>query len=214
MKNCVWILTSIIALLTSGCVTGRRVVPLAVPTQASYPVTKDSIYVTAVTDGRTFLDGPSDPSTPSVDGSVTSLTADQKDMMIGRQRNTYGRAMGDVALPANDSVTKIAKGLLEQSLKRRGYALSTDPKTPNSASVSIDEFWAWFTPGFASIAFEARVYCTVTIKRSDVETKIVIKGYGINRGQVASNANWELAYTRAFDDFLVKIDPELQKAGL
>lgn len=73
---------------------------------------------------------------------------------------------------------------------------------------------AWFTPGFASVAFEARVYCTLTIHKGGQGGTVVIKGNGLNRGQMASDANWALAYDRAFIDFLQKFGPEMDKAGL
>ena len=214
MKIHLFIIASLIALLTSGCVTGRRTIPLTIPAQANYPALKGSVYLAQVIDARTFMNKPSDPAVPSINGDVTTMTSDQKTMMIGRQRNGYGRAMGDIGLPEGDSVIQVTKSLFEQSLKRRGFALSTDPKSPKSAVVSIDEFWAWFSPGVFTLSFESRVYCTITIKNDDQTTKAVIHGYGLNRGQVASDANWQLAYQRAFDDFLIKSEPELQKAGL
>jgi len=63
------------------------------------------------------------------------------------------------------------------------------------------------------VSFEARVYCTLTLKRPDKEGTIVIKGYGINRGQIASDENWALAYNRAFLDFLEKARGEIDRAG-
>jgi len=174
---------------------------------------KGGFYIGAITDTRDFQNKPSDPSTPSVDGDVNALSQDQKGLMIGRQRNTYGMALGDIALPADDSVIKRTRLLLEEGLKHRGYQISADPSVPNCATVSINEFWAWFTPGFWSVSFEARVYCTITLKKPDGSVKLVVKGYGINRGQVASDANWQLAYDNAFRDFLSKFDAELEKVG-
>ncbi|HEY4248978.1 MAG TPA: hypothetical protein VGM64_19290 [Lacunisphaera sp.] len=217
MKRFVTLLcvVSPLLLLTSGCVTGRRTVSLPVhslgtPAAAS----KGDFLISSVTDNRHFENKPSDPSTPSIDGDVNSLTPDQKASMIGRQRNTYGHAMGDIALPASDSVVQRTQELLKDALEQRGYHVTQDAAAPNSASVSIDQFWAWFTPGFASVSFEARVYCTLTIHKGGNGGTVVIKGNGLNRGQMASDANWALAYDRAFTDFLQKFGPEMEKAGL
>jgi uncharacterized lipoprotein YajG len=133
--------------------------------------------------------------------------------MIGRQRNTYGKALGDISLEAGDSVTQRVQLLVEQALQQRGYRVSADATAGNSVVVSIDEFWAWFTPGMWSVTFESRVYCTLTLRRADQSGTVVIKGYGINHGQVAKDANWQLAYDRAFSDFLTKAGPELERAG-
>jgi hypothetical protein len=202
-----------IALLSSGCVVGQRTIDLTIPHATSYPESQGSILVGQVHDKRQFANKPSDPSTPSVDGDVTQLSAAIKALMIGRQRNGYGRAMGDIALPKDRSVILLTRELLIESLKRNGYSVSTT-ESDRSVDVNIDEFWAWFSPGMWSVSFEARVYCTLVVKRnSDLKT-VVIRGYGINKGQVASDANWKLAYQRALEDFLSKSAAELKGAGL
>ena len=79
--------------------------------------------------------------------------------------------------------------------------------------VSIDQFWAWFSPGLFAVSFEARIYCTLTLIKNDKKTLIMIQGNGINQGQVASNENWKLAYSRAYEDFLKKLVAALEKIG-
>jgi len=207
------VLSTVITLLQSGCVIGRRTIALPIPALDASTSVKGGVYIASITDNRVFENKPPVPSTPSVDGDVHTLSADQKAVMIGRQRNTYGMAMGDIALPAEDSVITRARLLLEEGLKRRGYQISPDASSPNSASISIDEFWAWFTPGFWNVSFESRVYCTITLKKLDGSFAVVVKGYGINHGQIASDANWQLAYDLAFRDFLSKLDVELDNIG-
>lgn len=41
-----------------------------------------------------------------------------------------------------------------------------------------------------------------------------VRGNRRNNGQAASDANWQLACRRAFEDFLPKLDDELANAGL
>ena len=200
-----------ITALQSGCVVGRRTVALPIATLGSTGAAKGEFSVVSVTDDRTFQNKPSEPSTPSIDGDVASLSAEQKSLMIGRQRNTYGKAMGDIALPAGDSVKERTKLLVQEIMKSRGYTIVSSPSAANTAEISIDQFWAWGTPGMWSVAFEARVYCTLTLKRSDKSAKIVVQGNGTNRGQVAKNENWQSAYDRAFADFVTKLNAELDK---
>ena len=213
MKPYFLVLVSIIALLQTGCVVGRRTVALPIPSIDAATAKKGVIYITSIADARTFQKNSAEPSTPSVKGNVNTLTIAQKEIIIGRQRNTYGMAMGDIALPADDSVIKRTRLLIEQGLQHRGYQISSDSNAPNTANISIDEFWAWFTPGFWSVSFEARVSCTINFKKPDDSVKVVVKGYGMNHGQVASDANWQQAYDLAFRDFLSKLDAELFKVG-
>jgi hypothetical protein len=200
-------------LLGGGCVVGRRTVDLPVTATAMAPVSKGNVVINSATDVRHFENEPSDPATPSIDGDVNSLSAEQRATFIGRQRNGFGHAMGDITLPEGETVQARVRELIKQGFAHRGYAITTDASADNAVDVKIDQFWAWFTPGFAYIAFEARVYCTFTVRHGGKTESFTVQGYGSNHGQIASNANWQLAYTRAFDDFLAKFDQELEKAG-
>ena len=205
----------VIAALQTGCVVGRRTIALPVPAAASAaPAQKGTVYLESVTDERRFENNPAEPSTPSVDGDVTAMSAEQRSMMIGRQRGGFGNAMGDIALPAGDSIQKRTTALFEEALKRRGYALSTDASAENKAAISVKEFWAWFTPGMWSVSFEARISCVLSINTAAGAKEITLTSQSYNGGQVASDANWRIAYERAFEDFLKKLDAELAEAGL
>ena len=213
MKKLFHLITVLLLVLLTSCVVGRRTIDLSVPTFSESTIEKGQIFIGGIEDNRFFQNEPSDPSIPSVDGDVNSLTQKEKAMMIGRQRGGFGNAMGDIALPADDSVVERMRRLLEKGFKSRGYSITSDSSAPNSANARIDQFWAWFSPGFFMISFEARVYCTIKLTKSDVSSTIVVKGYGINKGQIASDANWQLAYERAFRDFLSKLDSKMDEAG-
>jgi hypothetical protein len=201
-------------MLFSGCVVGRRTVSLSVPTTPALgSATKGTVVIKKISDDRRFENKPKEPSTPSIDGDVNSITAEQKKMFIGRQRNTYGHAMGDIAMPAGQNVENRTFDLLKEGFARRGYTVSAEGESNAAVEVSIDEFWAWFSPGFATISFESRITCKLTVRRGDQVQTITVNGHGLNKGQVASDANWALAYTRGFDDFLKNLDAELAKAG-
>ena len=198
----------------AGCVTGRRTVPLPIPSVGGTGSTgKGKMAIGSVSDNRRFENKPSSPSTPSIKGDVNSLTAAQRASFIGRQRNTWGKAIGDIALPEGESVETRVRELVRSAFATRGYTVTTELGGAATVDVVIDEFWAWFTPGFATVAFEARVGCTVTLRRGGAATEFTIQGQGKNLGQVARNANWQLAYTRAFQDFLQKLDAELESHG-
>lgn len=201
-------------LFSSGCVTGRRMVDLPVSKAAPLVApSKGTVAIGSIVDARHFENKPSDPSIPSINGDVTTLSADQRAAFIGRQRNTYGHAMGDIVLPSGDTVQARVKELLIEGFARHGYTVATDATGKDAADVTIDQFWAWFTPGMWSVDFEARVYCTFTVHRGQNTQTFTVKGYGMNHGQVARDANWRQAYSRAFEDFLSKFDQELTKAG-
>ena len=201
-------------LFTSGCAVGRRTLPLTVPQSPGLGTTKGTVFIGEVADGRHFENKPQLPSTPSIDGDVTSATKEQLAMVIGRQRNAYGGALGDIGLPDNDTVMSRTRLLIEEGFRRKGYAIGTDPASATAATVVIDEFWAWVTPGMWSISFEANVTCKLTLTKDGNSKTFTVRGYAINKGQAATNPNWQKAYQAAFDDFLVQFDRTLTNAGL
>ena len=213
MNKLLQVITVLFLIFVTGCAVGRRTIDLPVQSFSNSPGEKGEIFIGSIEDKRVFQNHPSVPSIPSIDGNIHSLTSKEKGLMIGRQRDGYGRARGDIALPADDSVVERMRRLLEEGFRSRGYSIAPDSSAPNSASATIDEFWAWFSPGFWSVSFEARVYCTIKLKKSDGSSTIVVKGYGLNKGQIASDANWQLAYQEAFQDFLSKLDSKLAQAG-
>jgi uncharacterized lipoprotein YajG len=213
-----WSLIPILALvaLQTGCVTGRRTFDLPVTAVATTPEAgRGVVYIASVTDDRKFENKPSDPSVPSIDGDVNKISAAQKDHMIGRQRNTFGHAMGDISLPVDETVTRKARFLVEQGLRSGGYRVTDDPNASNSVAVSVNEFWAWTTPGFVSLTFEAKIGCLLTVHGADGSTHTaVVRGYGRNLGQVAKDGNWLDAYTPAFEDFVKNLGSAVDQLGL
>lgn len=196
----------------TGCVVGRRTLSLPIASHESHAAPQGRVYIAMVTDNRHFENQPSDPSTPSIDGDVSKISAQEKDRMIGRQRNTFGKAMGDIGLAADDSVTKRTRLLVAEGLKRKGYEVTDDAAAPTKVGVSVDEFWAWGTPGFWALTFEAKLQCTLSVTTAAGSQTAIIKGYGINHGQVAKDANWQQAYDPAFEDFMTNL--ALQWNGL
>ena len=209
MKSIKVILIAMVFALT-GCVTGtRNLENLEIPEYASDKNVSGEFYIGQISDQRQFEQKPQDPSTPSVKGKLNSLSKEQLSTLIGRQRNGFGAAMGDVALPEGLTVQDKVRDLLTVGLQSRGYDVVDNEHAANRISVDISKFWAWFSPGFASVSFEANVQCEVDVEQSSGRKTVEVKGYGINKGQVASNANWELAFQRAFQDFLENFDKVL-----
>ena len=194
----------------NGCVTGTRNIALEVPTSIATDTPKGSVYISAINDLRVFEQKPKSPRTPSVKGKLDKTTIDERAKLIGRQRNGYGMAMGSVALEEGRTVQDETTELLTTALKNRGYKLSDSADGAIAISADIEKFWAWFVPGFVSISFESEV----AIKLNANNRSSLVTGAGLNKGQIASNANWALTYQRAYQDFLNDVDQALADLGL
>jgi len=184
-----------------------------VPDYLGEATASGALRITSIEDGRVFEHKPRDPSTPSVRGDLASMTPAQLETLIGRQRNGYGGAMGDVALPEGKTVPGKVQELLTQGLEGRGYTI-VDSDHELDLAVEIKRFWSWGTPGLFSISFEAVIETALTFIRASDELTLEVAGYGLNRGQVGSDANWALAYERAYTDFLKNLEAALDEQGL
>nr|WP_241024505.1 flagellar biosynthesis protein [Burkholderia sp. Ac-20365] len=88
-----------------------------------------------------------DPAEDSSDAS--------KARAIGRKRNGYGKALGDVVLPEGKTVSGLVESALANGFQQAGYVV-VKPGDPNFASAApvnaeVIDFWAWFQPGFWSV---------------------------------------------------------------
>lgn len=203
-----------LSIILTGCVTGTRNVDLVAPAYENDKSSNGLVYISGIRDGRKFEAKPASPSTPSVKGDLSAASEEKLSTLIGRQRNGYGKALGDVALPLGGTVQNEVRDLLITGLEGRGYTVTEDSTAANAIHVDIEQFWAWFSPGFWSVSFEANVQSNLSFSTKSGEKKINVRGYGINKGQVGSDANWALAYERAFSDFLVNLDKALDSEGL
>jgi hypothetical protein len=211
MKLPLVLLATAALLLQTGCVTGRRTLTLDVPAGSVPAATKGKVYIASVTDDRDFQNSPSDPSTPSIDGDVTRVSVAQKDQMIGRQRGGFGKAMGDISLSGNDTVTRRMRVLVEEGFRRGGYEVTSEPDGAIPVTVSVEKFWAWMTPGLFALTFEAQILAKVTMKAPATSYTFALLGYGKNHGQIAKDGNWTEAYQPALEDFLAGFKHETAK---
>lgn len=200
--------------MQTGCVTGRRHIAVSVPATVAGPSTKGPVYIHSVTDNRVFQNRPSDPSTPSIDGDVNSLSSAQKNQMIGRQRGGFGGAYGDIALADNDTITGLARRLVAEGLRQNGYKISNDPAAPITIDAKVDEFWTWMTPGFVALTFEVKIATDLTFTEGNNSITETISGYGRSHGQIAKDGNWEQTFRPAFKSYLDDFKNALNKVDV
>jgi hypothetical protein len=198
---------------TTGCVTGTRSVAMSEPNfSMTRTISNEPLAIREITDDRVFEDGSPNASTPSVRGGLDGSTSEQRARLIGRQRNGYGMAMGDIDLPNERTVRDEVRDLVSRGVSERGYALSDSSAT--RMDIEIQKFWAWMQPGVWSVSFNSEIRTKLRIGTSEGTKEITVEGRGENKGQGASDANWALAFQRAYDDYLKNLESALAELGL
>ncbi|WP_263833554.1 hypothetical protein [Sulfurospirillum oryzae] len=163
------------ALFFSGCATKRGEVALQVPTTKAeaVPSNGQQIYINSVVDRRMFEPKPTDPSTPSLDPSEAQSDT-IKARAVGRKRNGYGMALGDILLNEDQNVNSVVKNALKEALTGKGYQVieNKDQITPQTymADVKIVKFWSWMNMGFLALTISCEIETKVDLKK-EVDAK-------------------------------------------
>ena len=201
--------------LLSGCALGRSVIDVDVP-QVAAASSGQPVKIVEVKDARVFSASPKDPSQPSLSEAADISNAAITTRAIGRKRNGYGAALGDFVLPENRSVPELVKAAATQALQEKGYRLveasSPDYATATPLALHVEQFWAWFTPGFVSItmSFDSSITMTGGVLAS---TPAVARGQYSSSGMAAFESDWKDVIQRGIGDLTAKIKDRIKPAA-
>lgn len=192
-------------LLLTGCATSRSEIKLSTPaaTEAVAPPSDGKrVVIRSISDDRVFEEKPKDPSTPSLGfGGAQAAPADVKARAIGRKRNTYGKALGDILLENGQTVEGVVRENLTLALQQAGYRVQGDDASGDALpiDVHIKQFWAWFQPGFWAITLHAKI--STEISAGGASAPITIEIHAEDKRQMATDTAWMEIIDQALKDY-------------
>jgi hypothetical protein len=167
--------------MLGGCATSRSELRIAGPEATpNVPVTQSqAVVIRTVRDERHFEEKPTDPSVPSLgSGGASAATDAVKARAIGRKRNAYGMAMGDVLLQDGQTVTGLVHDNLAAAFRQAGYRVAPDVASAGASPLVVDvtvrKFWAWFTPGMMTITLSANIETDVRVTGAGRSTLVSV----------------------------------------
>lgn len=188
------VLVALAGLLADGCALSRSEVKLSAPgADAGATSSGPVVVIRSVKDERTFEQAPREPSTPSLggEGGTSAASADLKSRAIGRKRNGYGQALGDVVLEPGKTVEGVVRENLAAALRKAGYSVreaGSAGVSPIFLDVRIRKFWAWLTPGFWAITLRANVETAITISGGNPAVDVSVTAE--QSGMAATDTSW------------------------
>ncbi|MGO3698918.1 MULTISPECIES: hypothetical protein [Halomonas] len=202
--------------LLSGCATSRSEIALTVPEGNSdqHISAGQEVVIGEVIDRRVFEEAPREPSTPSLGKGGASKASDEtKARAVGRKRNTYGMAMGDVLLENGQTVDEVVRSNLTLALRETGYnvlAHSTGvaANTP-IIDVYIDEFWAWLNPGWSG-TLNTRIATVLELRSNEEQERISV--HALEHRHLATDGAWIEIIEKALNDYrneVISVAPDL-----
>lgn len=190
----------------AGCATSRSEIKLTSPIAAASTVSGLSArtaVIRSVKDERIFEQAPKDPSTPSLgSGGAAQASAEIKARAIGRKRNSYGKALGDVLLESGQTVENVIRENLTAALQQAGYQVKSDVAetgpSPLVIDVHIKQFWAWFQPGFWAITLNTNIATDLDIGATSPTTVSV---HAEDTHQLATEGAWMEIVQQALQEY-------------
>ena len=181
------------ALAIGGCATSRSTLDIQLPKGQQAQSNGKQVYINSVVDKRSFQVSPPNPDIPSLDPSEDQ-TEQIKARAIGRKRNGFGKALGDMLLKDGETVQSLTDKSIKQAFEEKGYSIinSKDGITKDTYVVdaNIQKFWAWMNPGFWQITLSSEISTDLTIKSSKGTTNQQISVKAADGYQVATESNW------------------------
>lgn len=213
MKRQIGLLLMLLSLFLGGCATSRSVLDVNVPatTEAS-PRNGKEVYINSVTDKRIFEVSPKTPSIPSLDPSEES-NPDVTLRAVGRKRNGYGKALGDILLKDGETVETLLAASMRKAFAESGYKILNDRSQATADTYivdgSIEKFWTWINMGFWQLTVSTEIATTVTIAAQENGD---VKEYQVAaQSQYPTMAVFDGTYIQCIEDALLSYVNELKR---
>lgn len=186
--------TVLVCLALGGCATSRAVLDVSAPgsTSAAQPNGK-TVLINSPRDMRIFQVSPSSPDIPSLDPSEQQNDAIRL-RAVGRKRNTFGKALGDILLAEGKTVETLISRSITQAFADLGYQVITEKSAATNETFVVDatinKFWAWMNPGFWAITLSAEISTDLAIKSSEGREIKKVSVKASDNYQIATDGNW------------------------
>ena len=170
-----------IAAILGGCATSRSEIKIASPAATSVPPPSTSartVVIRSIKDDRIFEQAPKVANVPSLGFEGSAQAADEvKARAIGRKRNTFGKALGDVLLENGQSVVGLVRESLTAAFQQSGFRVAaegTAGSAPLLIDVRIKQFWAWVQPGFWAITLNTNIETDLNISGAPATVNVSV----------------------------------------
>lgn len=191
---------ALLAASLSACALDRSTITLdqaKVDIPAGSQVT--AVKFVNVSDDRYFDSAPPNPDTPSLAKSDIDNAA-LKARAIGRKRNGYGMALGDVVLPEGTTVSGVVRTAVANGFNLAGYRVveAGDPDFDKAASVDvqIDKFWCWVQMGFWSLKVHNASEVELSGVPGSAQPKLTVQGGVADSSMAVTESRWKETATK------------------
>ncbi len=205
----------ILVVLLAGCATNRSVVDISDIGQGAVtaPSNGKEVYINQIKDHRVFQVNPSSPNIPSLDPAEESSDS-IKARAIGRKRNAYGKALGDIVLKEGDTVVSLTASAIRQAFIEKGYKVVDTPTQPSQnvyvVNADISQFWTWMNPGFWSLSLSSEIDTKIQVKGGGATKNIAVHTKYADNFQTATDGNYTQVISDALKEYIKNLKEKLK----
>ena len=202
--------------ILTGCAFSRSELDLseAISNDIQTAENEKTVIIDKYTDHRTFATNASTPDQPTYDpGEV--FNDEVKSKLIGRKRNGYGKALGDVVLAKNLTTEKIVKNIVSKAFSDAGYSVVTEDPNNKAVHVNIDldKFWSWVDLGFWTVGVQANINYSLELTYGNKSETINTYVVGEERSAIAVTPGlWKEAYLKTIDNSKKDLSKKIKKS--
>lgn len=206
MKRLSFAALVVLAGLLTGCAAGRSTIDIPQAPTATATTGKAFVKIVEVRDLRRFEAAPKNPSTPSLQNPEEIKNPAITARAVARKRGGYGNALGDIVLPEQRTVPQVVREAVTRALNEQGYVVvqagapQFDQALP--LQVDIDQFWAWFNPGFAQVSVEFRGLLILKGEALTGRKEDIVNGTAIVTGMAATEDDWRKVLVAGVNDLI------------
>jgi len=194
--------------LLGGCAAGRSLVTAKVDAGAN-PSQGQAVRIESVEDARVFSMGPPSADMPSLMNDAEIKDKAIASRAIARKRGGFGAALGDVLLPEGETVQMLTEAAVSRALRDAGYRVLASGEAGHEqaipVTVRIEEFWSWFSPGFASVAVSFRGKLLLRGALAPIEKGQTYSAEVRDQMQAVFESDWAAIVSKGLDSLLASI---------
>jgi uncharacterized lipoprotein YajG len=201
-------------LLLGGCATSRSVLDVPAPAarEAAQAIGKE-VLVASVADRRSFETDPRSPDIPSLDPGEDQGGA-IKARAVGRKRNSFGKALGDILLKEGQTVETLVANSVRQAFAEKGYKVieRKEDAAPDTLFVeaAVDKFWSWMNPGFAAITLSTEISTDLAIRSPAQNQTMTVSVKASGNYQTGMEGNWIEVINKALRAYVDELKAKLE----
>lgn len=181
------------------------------------PVEGIAVRIETVEDARQFQERPPHPDQPSLASSVIG-DASVRARAIGRKRNGFGLALGDIRIPEGQTVAGLIGNAITQGFRMAGYRVLSSGQSGYEQAVpisaKINQFWCWVNIGLVGATVSNRTEVVLSAPRPPVTGNLTVSGTASESGMMVVEDDWQKIAGLGLANFAQNLRKSLPAPGV